>query len=106
MPPSVDWVKETYRQRLAIATTYRQWHQARIRTATRDPVRRLWDVGIALILRHVGVWLHQLVLARPRRGRRAIRWDWLRFRRMLLGLPHVVEPRLGVRDSVTIQLGC
>ena len=29
-PPSFDWVKETYRQRFAIETTYRQLHQARI----------------------------------------------------------------------------
>jgi hypothetical protein len=103
-PPSFDWVQETYRQRFGIETTYRQLHQARIRTSTRDPVRRLLDVGIALILRNVWVWLHQMVLARPRRGRREIRWDWLRFRRMLLWLAHVVEQRLGVRDSVTIQL--
>src|SRR3954447_6215745 len=85
-PPSFDWVKETYRQRFAIETTYRQLHQARIRTSTRDPVRRLLHVGIALILRNVWVWLHRTVLARPRRGSREIRLDLLRFRRMLLWL--------------------
>ena len=103
-PPSFDWVKETYRQRFAIETTYRQLHQARIRTSTRDPVRRLLYVGIALILRNVWVWLHRTVLARPRRGGREIRLDLLRFRRMLLWLAHVVEEELGVRDSVTFQL--
>jgi putative transposase len=103
-PPSFDWVKETYRQRFAIETTYRQLHQARIRTTTRDPVRRLLHVGIALILRNVWVWLHRTVLARPRRGSREIRLDLLRFRRMLLWLAHVVEEELGVRDSITIQL--
>src|SRR5512140_1196296 len=36
-PPSFDWVRETYRQRFSIETTYRQLHQARIRTSTRDP---------------------------------------------------------------------
>jgi hypothetical protein len=105
-PPSFDWVRETYRQRFAIETTYRQLHQARIRTTTRDPVRRLLNVGIALILRNVWVWLHRVVLARPRRGCREIRLDLLRFRRMLRWLAHVVEQKLGVRDSVTIQLGC
>src|SRR3954466_11441891 len=103
-PPSFDWVKEVYRQRFAIETTYRQLHQARIRTTTRDPVRRLLHVGIALILRNVWVWLHRTVLARPRRGGREIRLDLLRFRRMLLWLAHVVEQRLGVRDSVPIPL--
>jgi putative transposase len=103
-PPSFDWLKEVYRQRFAIETTYRQLHQARIRTTTRDPVRRLLDVGIALSLRNVWVWLHRTVLARPRRGSREIRPDQLRFRRMLLWLAHVVEQRLGVRDSVAFQL--
>ncbi len=74
------------------------------RTTTRDPVRRLLCVGIALILRNVWVWLHRTVLARPRRGSREIRLDLLRFRRMLLWLAHVVEEELGVRDSITIQL--
>ena len=103
-PLSFDWVKEVYRQRFAIETTYRQLHQARIRTTTRDPVRRLLHVGIALILRNVWVWLHRTVLARPRRGSREIRLDLLRFRRMLLWLAHVVERKLGVRDSVSFQL--
>jgi hypothetical protein len=101
---SFDWFRETYRLRFAIETTYRQLHQARIRTATRDPVRRLLFVGLALILRNVWVWLHRTVLARPRRGSREIRLDLLRFRRMLLWLAHEVEKRLGVRDSITVQL--
>jgi hypothetical protein len=103
-PPSFDWVKETYRQRFGIETTYRQLHQARIRTTTRDPALRLLYVGIALILRNVWVWFHQMVLARPRRGSREIRLDLLRFRKMLLWLTHVVEATLGVRDSVTVEL--
>ena len=103
-PLSFDWVKEVYRQRFAIETTYRQLHQARIRTTTRDPVRRLLHVGIALILRNVWVWLHRTVLARPRRGSREIRLDLLRFRRILLWLAHVVERKLGVRDFVSFQL--
>jgi hypothetical protein len=104
-PPSFDWVKETYRrQQFAIETTSRQLHQARIRTSTWDPVRRLLDVGIALILRNVWVWLHRTILARPRRGSRETRLGLLRFRRMLLWLAHVMHEKLAVRDSVTIQL--
>ena len=34
-PSSYTWVKETYRSRFAIETSYRQMHQARIRTCTR-----------------------------------------------------------------------
>ena len=103
-PSSYRWVSETYRLRFGIETTYRQLHQARIRTSTRDPVRRLLHVGIALILRNVRVGLHQMILARPRRGSREIRLDLLRFRRMLLWLAHEVEKRLGVRDAITVQL--
>jgi len=103
-PSSFDWVRETYRRRFGIESSYRQMHQARIRTSTRDPAHRLLYVGIALILRNVWLWLHQMVLAAPRRGNRAIRLELLRFRRMLLWLAHVVEEALGVRDSVTIEL--
>src|SRR5262245_32327019 len=39
-PASYRWVKETYRSRFAIETTYRQLGQARIRTSTRDPLLR------------------------------------------------------------------
>src|SRR4029453_12795901 len=39
-PSSYQWVKETYRRRFAIETSYRQLHQARIRTSTKDPPRR------------------------------------------------------------------
>jgi hypothetical protein len=103
-PSSFDWVRETYRQRFGIEASYRQMHQARIRTSTRDPALRLLYVGVALILRNVWVWLHRSVLAAPRRGSRAIRLELLRFRRMLSWLTHVVEQTLGVRDSVTIEL--
>ncbi len=104
-PPSFDWVKETYRQRFAIETTpIGSCRPARIRTTTRTAVRRLLNVGIALILRNVWVWLHQVVLARPRRGCREIRLDLLRFRRMLLWLAHGVEEELASGDSITIQL--
>jgi hypothetical protein len=67
-------------------------------------VRRLLYVGIAPILRNVWVWLHRTVLARSRRGSRAICLDLLRSRRMLLWLAHVVEEKLGVRDSVAFQV--
>ena len=62
-PSSYTWVKETYRSRFAIETSYRQMHQARIRTCTRDPLLRLLYVGMALLLRNVWVWLHWQVLA-------------------------------------------
>jgi len=51
-------IRETYRKRFGIETSYRQMNEARIRTCTRDPRQRLLFVGIALVLRNVWVWLH------------------------------------------------
>jgi IS4 transposase len=51
-------IRETYRTRFGIETSYRQMNEARIKTCTRDPKLRLLFVGIALVLRNVWVWLH------------------------------------------------
>jgi hypothetical protein len=97
-PSSYRWVSETYRLRFGIESSYRQLHQARIRTSTRDPLLRLLFVGLALILRNVWVWLHWEVLAHPRRGGRRIDLNQLPFRAMLSWLRHLVETLLGFRD--------
>jgi hypothetical protein len=99
-PGSYQWVKETYRSRFAIETTYRQLGQARIRTSTRDPLRRLLYVAVALILRNVWVWLHWQVLAQRRRGGRRVDTNRLPFRALLLWLQHWAEACLGVCDEV------
>jgi hypothetical protein len=99
-PGSYQWVKETYRSRFAIETTYRQLQQARITTCTRDPLLRLLYVAVALILRNVWVWLHWQVLAERRRGGRGVDTDRLTFRTMLLWLQHWAEQCLGIRDEV------
>jgi putative transposase len=99
-PGSLRWLKETYRTRFAIETTYRQLGQARIRTSTRDPLLRLLYVGIALILRNVWVWLHWEVLSHPRRGGRRVDLPQLTFRGMLLWLQHLAEEMLGVCDEI------
>ena len=102
-PSSYTWVKETYRSRFAIETSYRQMHQARIRTCTRDPLLRLLYVGIALLLRNVWVWLHWQVLADRRRGGRRIDLGRLSFRKMLVWLQHWTEARLGVSDEIATE---
>jgi putative transposase len=102
-PSSYQWVKETYRTRFAIETTYRQLQQARIRTCTPDPLLRLLYVGLALLLRNVWVWLHWEVLSHPRRGGRRVDLAQLPFRAMLLWLQHLAEALLGVRDLVETQ---
>jgi Transposase DDE domain len=99
-PTSYQWVKETYRSRFAIETTYRQLQQARITTCTRDPLLRLLYVAVALILRNVWVWLHWQVLAERRRGGRRVDTNRLTFRTMLLWLQHWAEQCFGVCDEV------
>jgi integrase len=51
-------IREIYRKRFGIETSYRQMNEARIRTCTRDPGVRLLFIGVALVLRNVWVWLH------------------------------------------------
>ena len=98
-PSSYDWVRETYRLRFGIESSYRQLHQARIRTTTRNPLLRLLFVGFALLLRNVWVWLHWAVLSHPHRGGRRIDLNQLPFRAMLSWLRHLCESVLGFHDS-------
>jgi len=102
-PSSYQWVKETYRSRFAIESTYRQLGQARIRTSTRDPLLRLLYVGVALILRNVWVWLHWEVLSQPRRGGRRIDLNQLPFRAMLCWLQNLAEALLVPWDGIYAQ---
>lgn len=102
-PGSSNWVAETYRQRFGIETSYRQLHQARIKTTSRSPLVRLLSVGVALIVRNVWVWLHDQVLATWRRGGRQINPGRLRFPTLLLWLLHVAEETLGTRDVISAE---
>jgi Transposase DDE domain len=97
-PASPEAVFQTYRLRFGIETSYRQMHEGRIRTTTRNPVVRLLYVGIALVLRNLWVWLHYEVLSMPRRGGRVILLERLRWETLLLWLLHVVEEELGTND--------
>jgi putative transposase len=102
-PSSPLWVKETYRSRFGIETSYRQMNQARIRTCTRDPLLRLLYVGVALILRNLWAWLHWEVLAHPHRGGRRLDLGQLRFRAMLLWLQHHAEQLFGIHEEISAQ---
>ena len=97
-PPA--WVREEYRKRFGIETSYRQMNQCRIRTCTRNPVLRLLFVGIALLLRNVWVWLHLNVLAdRHANGRLLLRLELLRLTTLTLMLQHAAEHLLGCRED-------
>jgi len=100
---STRWLRETYRKRFAIETSYRQAHQARARTCTRSPLVRLLLVGVALTLRNVWVWLHYAVLSTPRKGNCRYNPGRLTLRTMLLWLQHQAEAELGIRDEVLAE---
>ena len=76
-------IREGYRLRFGIETSYRQLRQARIYTCTRDPHLRLVFIAIALILRNLWVWIHETHLADGPRPSRTLRLERLRFKRML-----------------------
>lgn len=100
---SCAWVRETYRARFGIESSYRQMNQARGRTSTRRPELRLLYVGIALVLRNEWVWLHFEVLSTPRRGGRAIRLERLRLRELLHWLIQVIEGAYGTIDETQTE---
>jgi DDE family transposase len=102
-PRSVEWVRQAYRRRFGIETSYRQMNRARVTTCTRNPVVRLFLVGVALILRNVWAWLHWQVLSSPRRGGRALRPERLRLTDLLLWLQHVIEDEFGAWDQTAAE---
>lgn len=95
---SCMWVRETYRTRFGIESSYRQMNQARGRTSTRRPELRLLYVGTSLVLRNEWVWLHFAVLSTPRRGGRLLRLERLRLRELLHWLRQVIEETFGTID--------
>jgi hypothetical protein len=102
-PPSAAWVRQTYRTRFGIETSYRQMNQAKIHTCTRNPDVRLLFVGVALVLRNVWVWLHHQVLASPRRGGRVLRLERLRFKLLLRWLAAVIETDYVTHDETPAE---
>jgi putative transposase len=84
-------VYQLYRRRFGIETSYRQLHQGRVRTTSRNPVLRFFFVAVALLLRNLWVWLHWVVLAVRRRGGRQLQPARLRLRTLLLWLQHRAE---------------
>jgi hypothetical protein len=102
-PASLSWLRETYRLRFGIESSYRQLHQARIRASTRQPVLRLLYVGVALLLRNVWVWLHWEVLAQRRRGGRRVELAQLPLRALLLWLQRCIEEQLGHQEVLPAQ---
>jgi putative transposase len=97
-------IRELYRKRFGIETSYRQMNEARIRTCTRDPGQRLLFVGIALVLRNVWVWLHFKLAKGKWSNEPQVFLELLRFREMLLWITEVIGPLLGAGRKQGIDL--
>ena len=83
-------IRERYRKRFGIETSYRQRRQGRIYTCTRNPHMRLFFVALAFILRNVWVWIHQMHLAEGSGDGLTLHLELLRFKRMLDWIVHEV----------------
>ena len=88
-------IRELYRKRYGIETSYRQMNRARIRTSTRDPLQRLLFVGIALVLRNVWVWLHFKLAKAKSKPEPKLFLKLLRFEEMLFWITQEIQCRLG-----------
>lgn len=102
-PKRFDWVKETYRRRFGIETSYRQMNQCRIRTTSKRFEVRFLYVAVALLLRNLWVWLHHTVLSTPCRGGAQLRLGRLRLRTMLQGLFQVAVDLCGLVNTVLTE---
>ena len=76
---AVAWVRQCYRRRFRIESSYRLLEAARGRTSSRSEAWRLWYVVLAALL--MNVWLQ---LRRQAAGRAAREWYW--WNRLLLAL--------------------
>ncbi len=97
-------LRELYRRRFGIESSYRQLGQARIRTCTTDPVQRLFFVLVGLVLRNVWVWLHFTYFAERRNGELVLHLERLRFRRMLHWIANAITRELHDGSSFSTQL--
>jgi len=83
-------IRERYRKRFGIETSFRQMRQARIYTCTQSPRLRLFFVAVALLLRNMWVWIHHTRLADGKGQTVTLHLDLLRFKRMLDWIVHEI----------------
>ena len=98
-----DEIRELYRKRFGIETSYRQMNEAKIKTCTRDPGLRLLFVGIALVLRNVWVWIHFRFAKRKYSAEPQLFLELLRFQEMLLWISQIVQQALGADKTIGLD---
>lgn len=95
-------VREAYRKRFGIESSYRQLRQVRIRTNSRNPALRFIYMALALVLVNIWCLLRFRYCQRPRRGGhgRPIDTRSFKLRHLALFLRLAIERHRGVLDSI------
>jgi hypothetical protein len=98
-------IRERYRKRFGIETSFRQLRQARIYTCTPNPHLRFVFIAVALLLRNLWVWLHATHLCQRQGRQREIRLERLRFKQLLDWIAQAVRALLhdGSMPSVALN---
>lgn len=97
-------IRERYRKRFGIESSFRQLRQARIYTCTRDPHLRFVFIAVALLLRNLWVWIHATVLAEGHGLTMTLRLSALRFKRLLDWLAQAVAAVLHDGSQPCVEL--
>jgi putative transposase len=99
---SFGYIREDYRKRFGIESSYRLKNLARIKTTTKKPNLRLLFVGLSFLL--VNIWVNFLWrrISLPRRGGRLIYRHKFPFPQMLSFLRQAVDKVFQVVDAIYI----
>lgn len=76
-------IRKLYRKRFGIETSYRQLHQAKVFTCTRNPLLRLVFIAVGLMLRNMWVLFHDTILSEGTGSSRTLKLEKLRFKQLL-----------------------
>ncbi|MGK7872418.1 MAG: ISH3 family transposase, partial [Xenococcaceae cyanobacterium] len=101
---SLTYLRENYRKRFGIESSYRLKNLARIRTTSKKPALRLLFVGISFLL--VNIWVNLLwrCISKPRRGGRLIYRDKFPLKQMLSFLRLAIDRIFQVVEAIYIPL--
>lgn len=101
---SLAYIRQSYRQRFCVESSYRLKNVCRIRTTTKNPVLRLLFVGISFLL--INIWVNFLwrQISKPRRGGRLIYRDKFPLKQMLSFLRQAVDQIFGTVKDVYIPI--
>ncbi|CCC40405.1 ISH3-like element ISHwa12 family transposase [Haloquadratum walsbyi] len=92
-------VAQVYNHRAQIEKSYETFRKARALTTTPSTTIRLFYVGVGFLLEQLWVVLQWAVLARPRRGGRALPTDFTFNNAFLHGVEEVLDDELGWKDE-------